>query len=276
PCTYCTIPNVRGKSRSGTVDETVEKAKEIAGKGIKEIILTGVNIGDFGKSTNETFLDLIKSLEKVDGIERIRISSIEPNLLKDEIIEFVAKSRKILHHFHIPLQSGCNKILEKMQRRYKRELFKSRVDKIKELMPDTFIGVDVIVGFPGETDADFNDTYQFLTDLDASFYHVFSYSERPNTKSANFDKKNPKNIITRRSKKLRELAVKKQSGFYGQNIGKEAEVLFEAYKKNDLMYGFTGNYIKVKIEHDKELVGKIKKVKLESVSESGNVNVKMS
>jgi threonylcarbamoyladenosine tRNA methylthiotransferase MtaB len=163
-----------------------------------------------------------------------------------------------------------------MQRRYKRELFKSRVDKIMELIPDAFIGVDVIVGFPGETDTDFNDTYKFLTDIDASFYHVFSYSERPNTKSANFDKKNPKIIITKRSKKLRELAKTKQSDFYRQNIGKEAEVLFEAYKKNGLMFGFTGNYIKVEIEHDKVLVGKIKKVKLESVLESGNVNVKMS
>lgn len=275
-CTYCTIPLARGKSRNKAISELVQQAQEIAGSDIKEIILTGVNIGDFGKSTNETFLDLIKSLEKVDGIERIRISSIEPNLLKDKIIEFVAKSKKILHHFHIPLQSGCNKILEQMQRRYKRELLKSHVDQIKELMPDAFIGIDVIVGFPGETDADFNDTYKFLTDLDASFYHVFSYSERPNTKSANFDKKNPKNIITKRSKKLRELAIKKQSGFYRQNIGKEAKVLFEAYKKDNLMYGYTGNYIRTETKYDKKLVGKIKKVKLESVSESGNVNVKMS
>ena len=274
-CTYCTIPLARGKSRNKEISELVYETHKIAEAGIKEIILTGVNIGDFGKSTNESFFDLITALEKVEGIERIRISSIEPNLLKDEIIEFVSKSKKILNHFHIPLQSGCNKILGKMQRRYNRELFKSRVGKIKQLMPGAFIGVDVIVGFPGETDQDFNTTYQFLEELDASFYHVFSYSERPNTKSANFDDIIPKNIITKRSKKLHSLADNKQSAFYIKNIDNEAEVLFEAYNRNGLMFGFTSNYIKVETEYDKSFVGKIKKVKLVSVSESGNLNVKL-
>ena len=275
-CTYCTIPLARGKSRNNKISELVQEAQKIAEQGIKEIILTGVNIGDFGKSTKESFIDLIRSLEKVTGIERIRISSIEPNLLTDEIIELVSKSKKIQQHFHIPLQSGCNKILAKMQRRYNRELFKSKVDKIKQLMPDAFIGVDVIVGFAGETDDDFNDTYKFLTDLDASFYHVFSYSERPNTKSVNFDNKVPKNIIKIRSKKLHDLAESKQQQFYTQNLGKNEEVLFESSKKNGLIFGFTGNYIKIETEYNKSLIGEIIKVKLESISESGNVKVKMS
>ncbi len=274
-CSYCTIPLARGKSRNKKISELVKEANNIAESGIKEIILTGVNIGDFGKSTNESFFDLIQELEKVNGIERIRISSIEPNLLKDEIIEFVAQSKKILPHFHIPLQSGCNKILAKMQRRYNRELFKSRVDRIKKLMPNSFIGVDVIVGFPGETDEFFEDTYQFLQDLNATFYHVFSYSERPNTKSVNFDNKVPKNIISQRSKKLQKLADEKQNNFYKVNIGNEDEVLFEAYRKKGLMFGFTRNYIKVETPYDKSLIGKIKKVQLVSVSESGNLNVKM-
>ncbi|MDA3954960.1 MAG: tRNA (N(6)-L-threonylcarbamoyladenosine(37)-C(2))-methylthiotransferase MtaB [Bacteroidales bacterium] len=275
-CSYCTIPLARGKSRNKKISDLVLEAEKIAESGIKEIILTGVNIGDFGKSTKESFFELIKSIEKVNGIERIRISSIEPNLLSYEIIEFVSLSNKILPHFHIPLQSGCNKILAKMQRRYKRELFKSRVDKIKQLIPDAFIGVDVIVGFPDETDHDFNETYQFLEDIDASFYHVFSYSERPNTKSASFENKIPRNIISARSKKLHELANKKLSNFYAQNLGKEGNVLFEASKKDSLMYGFTENYIKVETEYNISLVGAIKKVKLGAIAPSGNVSVKMS
>jgi len=274
-CTYCTIPLARGKSRNKEISELIKETDKIAQSGIKEIILTGVNIGDFGKSTNENFYDLIKQLERVEGIERIRISSIEPNLLKDEIIEFVAKSKKILPHFHIPLQSGCNKTLAKMQRRYNRELFKSKVDKIKYLMPNAFIGVDVIVGFPGESDDDFETTYQFLSNLNATFYHVFSYSERPNTKAINFENKVPGNIISLRSKKLHELAHQKQSDFYKQNIGKEEEVLFEAYKKNGVMFGFTSNYIKVENPYDKSLIGKITRVRLESMAESGNLNVKL-
>jgi len=275
-CTYCTIPLARGKSRNKSISELISEAKKIAESGIKEVILTGVNIGDFGRSTNETFFDLLKGLEKVNGIERIRISSIEPNLLKDEIIEHVSKSTKIQHHFHIPLQSGCNKTLVKMQRRYNRELFQSRVIRIKELMPDAFIGVDVIVGFPGETDTDFNDTYDFLKSLDSSFYHVFSYSERPNTKSASFNDKNPKHIINERSKILHKLTEQKLTKFYEQNLGKKAQVLFESSKKNDLIFGFTGNYIKVETEYNKNLIGEIINVTLESISKSGNVKVKLS
>lgn len=275
-CSYCTIPLARGKSRNKKIDDLIIEAEKIAQSGIKEIILTGVNIGDFGKSTNESFFDLIKSIEKVKGIERIRISSIEPNLLTNEIIDFVSLSDKFLPHFHIPLQSGCNKILAKMQRRYNRELFKSRVDKIKLVMPDAFIGVDVIVGFPDETDDDFNESYRFLEELDASFYHVFSYSERPNTKSAGFENKIPKNIISTRSKKLNDLANKKQTDFYIQNLGKEENVLFEAYKKDDLIFGFTKNYIKVETKYNKSFVGTIKKVKLDAIAPSGNVSVKMS
>lgn len=274
-CSYCTIPLARGKSRNKSISELVKEAYSISQSGIKEIILTGVNIGDFGKTTNESFIDLLVALEKVNGIERIRLSSIEPNLLKDEIIELVSKSKKIQHHFHIPLQSGCNKILAKMQRRYNRELFKSRVDKIKEIIPDAFIGVDVIVGFPGETDTDFDDTYSFLKDLDVSFFHVFSYSERQNTKSADFENKVPKNIINRRSKKLQGLANYKQSEFYKQNIDKNASVLFEACKKNGIIFGFTGNYIKVETGYNESLVGKIREVELKSISESGNLIVKM-
>ena len=274
-CSYCTIPLARGKSRNKSISEIIVEAEKIGDSGIKEIILTGVNIGDFGKSTNESFFDLVKKLDKVSGIERIRISSIEPNLLKDEIIEFVAKSKKIVHHFHIPLQSGCNAILAKMQRRYNRELFKSRVDKIKSLMPDAFIGVDVIVGFPGETEEYFMDTFTFLQELDASFYHVFSYSERPNTKSINFENKVPKNIITKRSKELQELANNKQISFYKQNLGRTEKVLFESTKKDGLIFGFTGNYIKIEAPYNKALVGNIYEVQLESISDNGNVKVKM-
>ncbi|MEA2107365.1 MAG: tRNA (N(6)-L-threonylcarbamoyladenosine(37)-C(2))-methylthiotransferase MtaB [Bacteroidota bacterium] len=270
-CTYCTIPLARGKSRNKKISDLVYEASQIAQSGIKEIILTGVNIGDFGKSTGETFYDLLKALEKVDGIERIRISSVEPNLLKDEIIEWVSQSQKILNHFHIPLQSGCNKILAKMQRRYNRELFQSRIERIKQLMPDAFIGVDVIVGFPGETDEFFEDTYQFLKKIDASYYHVFPYSERPNTQSATFSDKVPQKIIHERSKTLQSLAEEKQNAFYQKNIGKKANVLFESNKKNGVMFGFTENYIKVEIPYSHSLVGAIRQVKLLELSETGNI-----
>lgn len=274
-CSYCTIPLARGKSRNKKISKLVSETSQIAKSGIKEIILTGVNIGDFGKSTNETFFELIKALEKVSGIERIRISSIEPNLLTDQIIEFVSKSKKLLHHFHIPLQSGCNKILAKMQRRYNMELFQSRIEKIRNLIPDAFIGVDIIVGFPGETDHDFMETYQFLKNLEASFYHVFSYSERPNTKSEKLDNKVPKNIIHQRSKFLQQLANEKQKTFYRKNLGKKAKVLFESSKKNGLMFGFTENYIKVEIPFNHTLTGNIKTVKLVSLSESGNIKAEI-
>lgn len=275
-CSYCTIPLARGKSRNKKITDLVKEAEKIATSGIKEIILTGVNIGDFGKSTGETFFDLIKALDAVEGIKRIRISSIEPNLITNEIIEFVAQSKSILHHFHIPLQSGCNQILAKMQRRYNRELFKSRVEKIKSLMPDAFIGVDVIVGFPGETNELFQDTYQFLKDLDASFYHVFSYSERPNTKSATLENKVAKKTITERSKILHQLTDDKLNSFYKQNLGKQEKVLFESTKKNNLIFGFTRNYIKVETPIDKNLIGEIIDVELLTIAESGNVKVKLS
>ncbi len=274
-CSYCTIPLARGKSRNKKISDLVYEASQIAQSGIKEIILTGVNIGDFGKSTGENFYDLLKALEKVEEIERIRISSVEPNLLKDKIIELVSKSQKFLNHFHIPLQSGCNKILAKMKRRYNRELFQSRIEKIKQLMPDAFIGVDVIVGFPGETDEYFEDTYQFLKNIDASFYHVFSYSERPNTKSASFSDKVPQKIIHERSKLLHQLAEKKQKAFYQKNLGKKANVLFESNNKNGLMFGFTEHYIKVEIPFNRSLIGEIKPVRLIKLSKSGNVNAEM-
>ncbi|MGM0504583.1 MAG: tRNA (N(6)-L-threonylcarbamoyladenosine(37)-C(2))-methylthiotransferase MtaB [Bacteroidota bacterium] len=274
-CTYCTIPLARGKSRNKKITDLVYEASNIAESGIQEIILTGVNIGDFGKSTGETFYDLLKALEKVEGIERIRISSVEPNLLKDEIIEWVSQSQKILNHFHIPLQSGCNNILAKMQRRYNRELFQSRIEKIKQLMPDAFIGVDVIVGFPGETDEYFEDTYQFLQHMDASYYHVFSYSERPNTKSATFNDKVPHRTIHERSKILQQLAEEKQRAFYQKNLGTKANVLFESNKKDGLMFGFTENYIKVEIPYNPMLTGEIIPVRLINLSESGNVHAEM-
>jgi len=272
-CSYCTIPLARGKSRNKSIFELVNETNEIASKGIKEIILTGVNIGDYGKSTNESFFDLIKKLENVNGIERIRISSIEPNLITDEIIEHVANSKKILNHFHIPLQSGCNKTLAKMQRRYNREFFESRITKIKHLMPDAFIGVDVIVGFPGEIEADFNETLTFLEKIDATFYHVFSYSERANTKSATMIEKIPHNVITLRSKIIHELANKKHTAFYNQNIGKEAHVLFESSRKEGKILGFTENYIKVETSYNKELIGQIKHIKLNSIAISGNMEI---
>lgn len=272
-CSYCTIPLARGKSRNKSIKELVDETKRIAASGIKEVILSGVNIGDFGKSTKETFFELIKNLEKVDGIERIRISSIEPNLLTDEIIEHVAKSTKILNHFHIPLQSGCNKILAKMQRRYNRELFQSRVLKIKQLMPDAFIGVDVIVGFPEETDELFLEAYSFLEQLAVSFYHVFSYSERRNTKSALMDNKVPKNRIIERSKKVHELANKKHEEFYKQHIGIITNVLFESSQKEGMIFGFSENYIKVETNYDKSLIGQIKQVKLKSIALSGNMEI---
>lgn len=272
-CSYCTIPLARGKSRNKSINELFEEAKKIASHGVKEIILSGVNIGDFGKSTHESFFELIKRLEEVEGIERIRISSIEPNLLTDEIIEHVSRSKKLLNHFHIPLQSGCNKILAKMLRRYNRELFESRVLKIKELMPDAFIGVDVIVGFPGETDELFNETYAFLEQLPVSFYHVFSYSERRNTKSAGMENKVPKQVIALRSKQVHDLATSKHDNFYNAHIGQTMNVLFESSKKDGKIFGFSENYIKVETNFDKSLIGSIREVKLASIASSGNMEI---
>ncbi|RLD68885.1 MAG: tRNA (N(6)-L-threonylcarbamoyladenosine(37)-C(2))-methylthiotransferase MtaB [Bacteroidetes bacterium] len=267
PCTYCTIPKARGKSRNDTVKRTVEQAIKIAKSGYKEIILTGVNIGDFGKSTGESFLELIQQLDKIKGIERYRISSIEPNLLSNEIISFVANSQKFLPHFHIPLQSGSNEILKLMKRRYNRERFASRIKKIKELIPNAFIGVDVIVGFPGETDELFNKTLQFLESLNISFLHVFSYSERPGTESVNINGKNSSKIIAERSKALHQLSDKKHHSFYKKNLGLEQKILIEAKNSNGKMYGFTENYLKVELEYEKGLVNQIKSVNLIKLKE---------
>jgi len=274
-CSYCTIPLARGKSRSPKISEIIREANKIAQSNIKEIILTGVNIGDFGQQTDENFLQLIMALEKVDGIERIRISSIEPNLLTNDIIDYVAKSKKILPHFHIPLQSGCDEILQKMQRRYNTSFFKNKITYIKKQIPDAFIGIDVIVGFPGETDELFNSTYKFLSDIDGSYYHVFSYSERPNTQTINMSGKIQGKIIKERSNILNKLANDKLLQFYKSNINTERNVLFESTNKNNTMFGYTDNYIKVETEYNKNLIGKIRRVKLKNVSSDNNVEIKL-
>ncbi|MBN1253213.1 MAG: tRNA (N(6)-L-threonylcarbamoyladenosine(37)-C(2))-methylthiotransferase MtaB [Bacteroidales bacterium] len=266
-CTYCTIPKARGKSRNENIKKTVKQAKKIAEKGYKEIVLTGVNIGDFGKSTGETFLDLIKELDKVEGIERYRISSIEPNLLTDEIIEFVSKSKKFLPHFHIPLQSGSNQILKLMKRRYLRERFADRINKINNLIENAFIGVDVIVGFPSETQELFNETYSFLDSLNISFLHVFSYSDRDGTESSVIKTKVSKSEISERSKLLHQLSDKKHAEFYSKNIDKTKSVLFESGKINERMIGFTDNYLKVEIPFNKNLINQITDVKLDNLKE---------
>jgi threonylcarbamoyladenosine tRNA methylthiotransferase MtaB len=270
-CSFCTIPLARGGSRSDTVANIVAAAKEIAAKGVKEIVLTGVNTGDFGLQDgvrNERFIDLIKALDDVEGISRFRISSIEPNLLSDEIISFVAASKKFVPHFHIPLQSGSNSILKLMRRRYQRELYVSRVQKIRELMPDCCIGVDVIVGFPGETDEHFLETYHFLNELDISYLHVFTYSERPNTLAEKMDGVVPQSVRADRSKMLHSLSDKKRRAFYETNLGNEATVLFENDVENGMMFGFTENYVKVTAKYDPILVNELKRVRLIEVGDS--------
>jgi threonylcarbamoyladenosine tRNA methylthiotransferase MtaB len=256
-CTYCAIPHARGRNRNDSIENTVKLAEKIAETGTKEIVLTGVNIGEFGKSTNETFFELIRKLEQVQGIERIRISSIEPNLITDEIIDFVAKSRTFLPHFHIPLQSGSNKILQLMKRKYSRELFAERLQKIKEKMPHAFVAVDVIVGFPGETDDDFEDMYQFIESLPLAFLHVFPYSERPNTPAKNFPEKVSSEIKKQRSERLHQLSEKKHADFCKDHRLNPSKVLWEADNHNDWMYGFTENYIRVKKPFDVNSINKI-------------------
>lgn len=275
-CTFCTIPLARGASRSGKIEDIVRQAEEIAASGVKEIVLTGVNIGDFGirdGKRQDKFLDLVKSLDEVEGIDRIRISSIEPNLLANEIIEFVAQSKRFVPHFHMPLQSGNNKVLAQMRRRYKRELYSERVAKIKSLMPNACIGVDVIVGFPGETREDFIDTYNFLNDLDISYLHVFTYSERENTIAAQMEGAVPGSQRSDRSKMLHILSEKKRRAFYEENIGQLGEVLFEGDIKDGYMHGFSKNYVKVRTPYDPLLVNEIVKVKYISISDSGDVDV---
>lgn len=278
-CTYCTIPLARGISRSDTLKNVLQNAKEISQKNIKEIVLTGVNIGDYGKGEfgnkkhEHTFYELIENLDKVKGIQRIRISSIEPNLLKNEIIEFVSKSKSFVPHFHIPLQSGSDELLKKMKRRYLRKTYTDRVHKIKEMMPNACIGVDVIVGFPGETDTLFLETYRYLKEMPISYLHVFTYSERPNTEAIMMDGVVPQNIRKKRSKMLRGLSVKKRRAFYESQLNNELEVLFESENKEGYMHGFTQNYVKVKHPWNPELANTIQKVKLLKIDDDGLVRV---
>lgn len=278
-CTYCTIPMARGISRSDTIENIVKNAKEIAGQNIKEIVLTGVNIGDYGKGEfgnkkhEHTFLDLVKELNKVEGIERIRISSIEPNLLKDETIELVAESQNFVPHFHIPLQSGSDEILKKMKRRYLTALYTNRVKKIREMLPDACIGVDVIVGFPGETEKKFLETYKFLSELPISYLHVFTYSERDNTEAVKMEGVVPISERKKRNKMLRILSEKKKMAFYQSQIGKTLPVLWEHEEKNGMMFGFTDNYVRVQKPYDPASINRVEKVKLEKIAPDGNVIV---
>ena len=278
-CTYCTIPLARGISRSDALENVLQNASDISKQGIKEIVLTGVNIGDYGKGEfgnkkhEHTFLDLVKALDEVEGIERLRISSIEPNLLKNETIEFVSKSRTFVPHFHIPLQSGSNDILKRMKRRYQREVYTERVNKIREVMPHACIGVDVIVGFPGETDENFLETYNFLNEMDISYLHVFTYSERDNTEAATMAGVVPMNVRNKRSKMLRGLSVKKRRAFYESQIGTNRTVLFESENKEGYIHGFTENYVKVKTPWNPELANTLHEIILTKIDEDGAVRL---
>jgi threonylcarbamoyladenosine tRNA methylthiotransferase MtaB len=276
-CTYCTIPLARGISRSDTVENVLNNAREISKRGIKEIVLTGVNIGDYGKGEfgnkkhEHTFLDLVKKLDKVVGIHRLRISSIEPNLLRDETIDFVSKSDTFVPHFHIPLQSGSDDLLKKMKRRYLRETYTNRVQKIKKVLPNACIGVDVIVGFPGETEEHFLESYHYLNDLDISYLHVFTYSERPNTEAALMNGVVPKKIRAKRSKMLRGLSVKKRRAFYETQLGETLTVLFESENKEGYIHGFTENYVKVKTPWNPAFINTLHTITLTSIEEDGLV-----
>lgn len=268
-CSYCTIPFARGRSRNGKIEDLVAQARQAAAEGGKEIVLTGVNIGDFGKTTGETFFDLVKALDQVEGIERFRISSIEPNLLTDEIIEYVAHSRAFMPHFHIPLQSGCDEVLKLMRRRYDTALFASKMRKIKELMPDAFIGVDVIVGTRGETPEYFEKAYEFIRGLDVTQLHVFSYSERPGTQALKIDYVVPAEEKHQRSQRLLALSDEKTKAFYARHIGQEAKVLMEKSKAGMPMHGFTENYIRVELEHDDSLDNHLVQVRMGEFNEDG-------
>jgi threonylcarbamoyladenosine tRNA methylthiotransferase MtaB len=274
-CAYCTIPLARGKSRNPDIDLLAAEAKKIAGNGIKEIVLTGVNIGDFGKSTGDSFRDLLIELIKTEGIERIRLSSIEPNLLDNDLISFVAGNKKILHHFHVPLQSGNNKILGLMRRRYNRELFAERVEKIKLLMPFAGVGADVIVGFPGETESDFEDTFTFLESIPLSYLHVFSYSERPGTVAQNLPFKVSPGDKETRSKRLIRLSEGKNLKFNTLNINQVTNVLFEKSKSDGMITGLTENYIRVEYPWKERLAGQIIKVRVTGLSNTENMTVEL-
>ncbi len=276
PCAYCTIPMARGGSRSDTVENVVKAAREIASNGVKEVVLTGVNIGDFGIINGKrtaTFEELVRTLDEVEGIERFRISSIEPNLLTNEIIEFVAASRRFVPHFHIPLQSGSNKVLGLMRRRYRRELYTERVEAIRQIMPDACIGVDVIVGHPGETRQDFLDSYNFINELDVNYLHVFTYSERANTRALDIRPVVPGKDRAERSRMLHILSDKKRRAFYEQHLGNVYPVLFEEGDNRDTMNGFTSNYIKIVAKYDPLLINDVSPVRLKSVNEDMEVEV---
>jgi threonylcarbamoyladenosine tRNA methylthiotransferase MtaB len=273
-CTFCTIPLARGKSRNASIAETIEEAKKIANTDIKEVVLTGVNIGDFGQGEGENFFQLIQALDKVEGIDRYRISSIEPNLLSNEIIDFcLTDSNKFVPHFHIPLQVGNNRILKAMRRKYERSLYAERVAQIKSLRKDCCIGVDVIVGFPGETDEEFLDSYNFLQSIDISYLHVFTYSERANTSAPKLGETVPMEKRKERSKMLHILSDKKKRAFYEENVGSERTVLFEAEEDEGIMFGFTENYVKVKTPFDTSLVNQFRKVKLTAIDRDGIMKI---
>ncbi|MGQ9621053.1 MAG: tRNA (N(6)-L-threonylcarbamoyladenosine(37)-C(2))-methylthiotransferase MtaB [Bacteroidales bacterium] len=275
-CSYCTVPLARGRSRNPEIKTIVEQVKKTAARGISEIVITGVNIGDFGKSTGESFINLLSQLEKIDGIGRIRLSSIEPDLLSDETIELVAESRKIMPHFHIPVQSGSNKILKRMRRRYNRELFASRVEKIRQIIPLAGIGSDIITGFPGETDDDFKETYAFISAVPLTYLHVFPFSERPGTPASEFENKISPEIKNFRKKKLIALSKEKNMEFKSINIGTFNEVLFESTVKNKMISGFTNNYLRAEYPYSKELQGKIRKVIITGINPDGNLSVKLA
>lgn len=270
-CTFCTIPLARGKSRNASIAETLVEAKKIAATDIKEVVLTGVNIGDFGQEGNENFHQLVEELDKIEGVERFRISSIEPNLLSNEIITFVGQSKRFVPHFHIPLQSGSNKLLKAMRRKYLRELYADRVHAIKNLMPDACIGVDVIVGFPGETEGEFMKTLEFIKELDVAYLHVFTYSERANTTAKKMADAVPIHIRRERSRQLQILSEKKKRAFYESQLGTQHEALFESEDHSGFLHGFTENYVKVKVPFDPSLINQTVKVKLETIDSDGLV-----
>ena len=271
-CAYCTIHYARGSSRNMPIADIVAEAKEIAAAGQKEIVITGINTGDFGRTTGEKFIDLLRALDGVDGIERYRISSIEPNLITDEIIEFCAKSPKFVPHFHIPLQSGSTRILGLMRRRYTADRYRERIAKIRELMPDSFLGVDVIVGFPGEGEEEFMETYRLLEEVGASFLHIFPFSERPGTPAVTMPGKVQSRISTERVSRLEELSTRLHHSFAERFIGSEREVLFESTNHDGLMYGYTDNYLRVAVPYDERVINTICKVHLDSVDENGDIS----
>ena len=270
-CAYCTIHNARGASRNIPIEEVIRQAKEIVAGGQKEIVITGVNTGDFGKTTGESFADLLRALDAVEGVERYRISSIEPNLITDEVIGICAQSSKFQHHFHIPIQCGSNKILALMRRRYTVEKFADRIEAIRRVMPDAFIGIDVITGFPGETDADFADSRNFLERISPAFLHIFPFSERPGTPAVDLPNKVQSSVSTARVKELERLSDRLHYDFCSRAVGTTADVLFESTERGGMMTGFTGNYIKVKVPYDRRFINKIVPTKLLSIEPSGDI-----